>query len=123
MTESKLIDSSVWIDYLVNGNHKEIIELEEIFLLSSISLFEIKKKLLRLNYKKEDISISLSSIKEKSNILQVTKEIAETAAEISFEKNMGAVDSIIYETALKNNAKLISLDNDFRGLKNTQILE
>src|SRR3989344_8900538 len=108
MTDSKLIDSSVWIDFLINGNHKEILEQEEIFLLSSLSIFEIKKKLIKLNYGQSDIVKSLKLIKEKSNIINVNKEIAELAVDISIEKNLGTVDAIIYTTAIKHNAFLIS---------------
>ena len=45
MTDSRLLDSSVWLDYLFNGNHKEIIESKEILLLSVLSIFEIKRRL------------------------------------------------------------------------------
>ena len=45
MTDSKLIDSSIWLEYLFNGKNKEILEKDEVLLLSVISLFEIEKKL------------------------------------------------------------------------------
>ncbi|MEK6908962.1 MAG: PIN domain-containing protein [Nanoarchaeota archaeon] len=123
MTEYKLIDSSVWVEYLVNSNYKEIIESEEIYLLSSLSILEIKKKLLKLNYKKEDILNSLNFIKERSNIMTVNQEIAEMAADICIGKSLGAVDAVIYATSIANNSLLITLDNDFRGLENVQILD
>lgn len=43
MTEYKLIDSSIWIRYLINEEYKDIIESEGILYLSSFSIFEIKK--------------------------------------------------------------------------------
>ena len=123
MTDSKLIDSSIWVDFLINSEYKEIIEQEEIFLLSTLSLFEIKKKLIKLKYKLPDIEKSLKYIKEKSNIIAPDKEICEEATDISIEKSIGTVDAIIYTTALKNNAKLITSDNDFRNLSNAQVLK
>ena len=123
MTEYKLIDSSVWVRYLINEEYKDIIESEDIFYISSLSIFEVKKKLLKLNYKTQDILKSLEFIKKKCNILEVTKEISEEAADISFNKNIGMADSIIYITAIKNEAKLLTADNDFRNLENTQILD
>lgn len=123
MTEYKLIDSSVWVRYLINEEYKEIIESEDIFYISSLSIFEVKKKLLKLNYKTQDILKSLEFIKKKCNILEVTKEISEEAADISFNKNIGMADSIIYITAIKNKAKLLTADNDFRNLENTQVLD
>ena len=41
MTDSKLLDSSIWLSYLINGNHTNIIEMDEIFLLSVLSLISI----------------------------------------------------------------------------------
>ena len=66
---------------------------------------------------------SLNFIKEKSNIINPDKEIAEEAADISMVNNLGAVDAIIYTTALKNNVKLFTLDNDFRSLQKVEVLD
>ena len=116
MTDIKLLDTSIWMDYFLKENFKEIIDAEENFLLSTISLFEIKSKLLKKNVKKQEIEEKLSFIKKKSLIIPVTEDIAEGAAQISAESNLPAIDSIIYSTAKNNNSKLVTIDNDFRGL-------
>ena len=121
-TDSKLLDSSVWLAFLIERKHKDIIEVDEIFLLSSLSLFEIKKKLLKDKINHDSIIKTIEFIKSKNIILPVTKEIAENAADISIEKNIPSIDSIIYATAILNQAKLITLDNDFRNLPNVEIL-
>lgn len=118
----RLMDSSVWLSYLINGNNKNVIETNEIFLLSSLSLFEIKKKMISYKIDKENIIKMMNFIKKRSIIIPVNDKIAEKASEISFEKNLPAVDSLIYTSAILNNAKLITLDNDFRGLKEVLIL-
>ena len=46
MTDSKFIDSSVWLAYFFEGEHISLLESEEILFVSVLSLFEIKKKLL-----------------------------------------------------------------------------
>jgi len=66
---------------------------------------------------------SLAFIKKKSFIISVNSELAESAAEISIQHSLGAVDALIYASALKNNAVLFTLDNDFRGLKNVVVLK
>ena len=71
---------------------------------------------------KEKIQESLLFIKQKSILSELTTNIVEKAAEISIEKNLGAIDSLIYSSAILNNAKFLTLDNDFRGLNNTIIL-
>lgn len=123
MADSKLLDSTTWVDYLIKKTHTEIIDSEEKLFLSVLSIFEIKKKLIKDKLPKEDIKKSIKFLKEKSIILPVTEKIAERAAEIANEKDMTMADSIIYVTSLFNNSKLLTLDNDFRGLENVEILD
>ena len=121
MTGYSLIDSSIWIDYLINGNHKELIEKEEKLLLATISLIEIKKKLSKLKIPSKEIDNKLDYIKKQSIIINLDEKIAERASEIVVEKELPIADSIVYASALINSAILITLDNDFRGLENVKI--
>ena len=122
MTDSKLLDSSIWLSYLINGNHINIIETNEIFLLSVLSLFEIKRKILKYKIEKNKIIKMIEFVKKRSLIIPINDKISEKAAEISVEKNLHAVDSLIYSSAILNKSKLITLDNDFRGLKEVTLL-
>ncbi|MBI2672020.1 PIN domain-containing protein [Candidatus Woesearchaeota archaeon] len=122
VTESKLIDSSVWLAYFFNGFYTEIIDSEEIFLLSVLSLFEIKNKLVKSNIEMLKIRKSIDLIKKKSLVINLNEETAEKAVEFSSKKGLAAIDSLIYTTAILNNAKLITMDNDFRNLDNVLIL-
>ena len=118
----RLIDSSVWLDYLFNGNHKKIIDSEEILLISVLSIFEIKKKLLKEKIGKHQISNGLEFIKKRSLVIPLTLEICEKAVDISLTRNIPTIDSLIYLTALTNDAVVLTLDNDFRGLEGAEIL-
>jgi predicted nucleic acid-binding protein len=123
LTDSELFDSTIWLDYLIKGNFKEKIEQEEIFAISSLSLFEIKRKLLKnKELKRKEIEEKMSFIKSKSIIINLDERIAEKASEMAEEKNLGAADAIIYTTAILNNAILLTLDNDFRGFDKVKIL-
>ena len=119
----ELIDSSVWMDYFVLGNFKEIIEIEKELYLSVISMFEIKTKLIKKKINKDKIKERIDFIKAKSIIIDLDNETAETAAEIATEKNLPMADALIYSSAFVNNLKLITLDNDFRGLDNAIVLD
>ncbi|MFA5857002.1 MAG: PIN domain-containing protein [Candidatus Pacearchaeota archaeon] len=121
MIEYNLIDSSIWIDYLINGNHKELIEKEDKLLLATISIIEIKKKFSKLKIPKKEINEKVDYIKKHSIIINLDIKIADKATELVIEKNLAIADSIIYASALLNNALLITLDNDFRGLENVKI--
>jgi len=71
---------------------------------------------------KQDPKIFLDFIKERSGIIISDIEIAEKAAEIAFDKKLGAMDALIYATAQIKNAELITGDNDFRGLERVRII-
>ena len=122
MKDSKLIDSSVWLAYLFNGKCTEVIDSEEILLLSTLSLFEIKKKLAKSKVESSKIIKSMEFIKKRSLVVPVSSEIAEKAVDFSLENGLPIIDSLIYATSILNNTTLITLDNDFRGLKNVVIL-
>jgi len=123
MRESKILDSSIWVAYLFEGLFKELIENDDKLFLSALSLFEIKRKLFRMKVKKGDLDDKINFVKKRNIFIPIDGKIAENASELSVEKNLPAIDSLIYATALLNELKLISLDNDFRGLPNAEVLE
>lgn len=122
MTVSKILDTSVWISYLFEGKCKHEIEGNEQLFLSVLSLFEIKAKLLKRKVEYREVKDKINFVKKKSIILSVDEKTAEMAAELSAEKNLPAMDSMIYASAMKNNLELITLDNDFKGLEKARVL-
>jgi predicted nucleic acid-binding protein len=123
MNEHNVLDSSIWIAYLFDGKFIEEIEHEDKLFLSVLSLFEIKKKLLTKKINGKDLDNKIDFIKKRNILLPIDGKIAEKASEISAEKSLPAIDSLIYATSLVNNLKLVSLDNDFRELENAEVLE
>ena len=125
MTDSKLLDSSAWLSYVYAENLeiRNVVESEDFLFTSVLSLFEIKLKLLK---DKKDVSLvqkSLEFIRKRSLVLPVNEEISEDAAEFSLKHKLSAMDALIYTSSLKQQAILVTLDNDFRGLKNVEILK
>src|SRR3989344_1072345 len=106
MSEYKLLDSSVWIAYLFEGMFKELIENEDKLFLSALSLFEIKRKLLKKKIKKADLQDKINFIKKRSIVLSIDGKITEKASELSAEKELPAIDSLIYATSFLNELKL-----------------
>lgn len=123
MIDSKLLDSSVWIAFIIKKEYSQIIESSEKLFLSILSIFEIKNKLLKDNIPLQEIINIIEFIKKRCIILPLTTDIAEKAADISAKRKMPAIDSLIYITSQLNNTQLITLDNDFRGLDNTTVLD
>ncbi|MBS3115870.1 PIN domain-containing protein [Candidatus Woesearchaeota archaeon] len=120
-TDIKCLDSSVWLAYFLEESieAKKIIEGDDIIVISTLSLFEIKKRILLM---KKDPLPALQFAKQRSKILAPGQIITEKAAEISVENKLGAIDSLIYATAEFSKAELITGDNDFRGLQNVKII-
>lgn len=117
MIDSKLIDSSAWLSYFYaeNPKMKSIVESDDILLTSSLSIFEVKLKLLKDKKERSLIQKSLEIIKKRSLLIPIDEKISEDATEVSFKYRLHMADAIIYVSAIKNNAILITLDNDFRG--------
>lgn len=117
----KCLDSSAWLAYYFGENNdvKQIIEEGSLVITSSLSLFEIKKRLATL---KKDFELFIDFVKKRSVIVAPGILIAEKAADIAFDKKLGAVDSLIYATSLISNAELITGDNDFRNLEKVKIV-
>jgi len=125
LIESKyFLDSSAWISYFFAESKeiKNIIDAPNIILTSVISLFEIKRKLVRDELDKYKISMILSYIKEKSIIIKLEQDICEKAAEISLKNKLHAIDSLIYTTSLINNCILVTGDNHFKNLEKVIII-
>ena len=70
----------------------------------------------------EQITKSIEAIKKRSFLINVDANISELAAEISGRNKLPVLDALIYASALKNNAELVTLDNDFRNLEKVRIL-
>ena len=121
MIAIKCLDSSAWLAYYLNENSelKMIIDHSSLIVTSSLSLFEIKKRLLSL---KKETKPLLEFIKSRSEIVLPKISITEKAAELAIEKKLGAMDALIYTTSLLHQAELITGDNDFRGLEKVTII-
>lgn len=121
MTGSKLIDSSVWLAYFFNGDCSNIIDTGEVFLVSALSLFEIKNKLLKSRAEQAKVTKCIEFFKKRSIIVPIDERIAEKAVDFALKYKLGAVDALIYTTAQQNGAVLLTLDNDFRGLCDVEV--
>ncbi len=122
MSGSKILDSSVWLDYFFNAQFTELIDSSEIIYLSALSWYEIKRKLWKEKVEPQKISRSLEFLRKRVLILSVTTDIADCATELSLQHHLAAVDALIYATAKTHSLPLFTCDNDFRGLEGVKVL-
>ncbi len=122
---SVLFDSSAWFAYSADNNKVvgKIVESEVEILISVMSLFEVKRILLKRGANQRILDKTMSFIRYRSRIIDVTKDIAETAADLSVKHKLSTADAIIYATALSKNAELITGDSDLAGLKGVQFIQ
>ena len=127
MTGERLfLDSSAWLSYFLAENDlsKRFIEGGNHLLMTSVlSIFEVKRKMLMKNFKEHKIDEFLNFIKSRGLIIELDEEVCRNAAAISINHKLHTMDSLIYGSALLNNATLISGDNHFEGLDKVMILE
>ena len=120
MTGSEvLLDSSVWLDYFLNASEgsKAYINSAAFVLYSSvISLYEVKKKLLKDKYEGEKIEKALGFMKKRAVMVDASGAICESGASDALKFKLAIADSIIYRTAIESNAQLVTMDSDFKGL-------
>jgi predicted nucleic acid-binding protein len=122
---SILLDSSVWLGFLKGENEKarEFVGSNSTTLTSSISIYEICRKLLKIGYGKREVEKNLAFIRSSSFIVEVSDKISKNAAYDSIKYGLHAMDALIYQSAIENDATLVTLDNDFRGLPGARIID
>jgi len=116
-----LIDSCVWIEHFMTNNKKPFLDQEIPLALSTLSFFEIIKKLKNLNFPPKKINHIINYFKEYNLILPTDTTIALEATNFP-PKQLSAMDALIYTTANIHNCIFVTQDNDFRGLPNVQFI-
>jgi len=113
-----IVDSSGWIEYIVddvNANFFEppIIDSENL-LVPTICLYEVFKRVLQEFG--EDRALDAVGIMSLGTIIDLDRQIAIHAAQISNELKLAMADSIILATARAYDATLWTQDEHFKGI-------
>lgn len=122
-----LLDSSALIEYFIKSEKSykivEILDQEECQ-LSMVSLAEVCDILLRHGHNPIEM---LDDIKKVCEIVELNIDIAMLAGKLHFERKMrdrswGMMDTFVLATAILNNWKILTTDNDFAGLDNAEVI-
>ena len=113
-----LVDSSGWLEFFADGKNakyfSDAIENTNELLVSTINIYEVFKRILQ--QRDENSAIQAVALLHQGFVIDVDSEIALMAGKISIEYKIPLADSMIYATAQKNNAILLTQDVDFKGL-------
>ena len=113
-----VIDSSGWLEYFIGGKNAKffapVIEDTANVIVPTVSIFEVFKR--TLVEKNRDDALEAVAMMYDGKIIDLDREIALIAAELSFELKLPMADSIILATARANDAILWTQDEHFKGL-------
>jgi predicted nucleic acid-binding protein len=119
-----LVDSSGWIEYLADRPRAEAfaqyIEGRERLLVSALEFYEIYKVVRR--DLSEERAIEAVAALHRAEIAPVDESLALEAADLALEHGLAMADAIIYATARRFGARVVTADADFEGLPNATVI-
>ena len=120
-----LVDSSGWLEYFTNGKNSgrfaAVIEDTEELIVSSLNIYEVFKKVIA--ERDENAALEAVAVMQQAKVMDVTSSIALQAAKFSYIFKIPLADSIIYITAIENNAIVWTQDADFKGMEGVEYFE
>lgn len=121
---SFVIDSSGWIEFF-GGLAKadafaKYIRNENQILVPALVVFEVYRKIKKTLG--EEAALGAITQMQKGQIISLDNDLALFAADVSLRHQLPMADAVIYASALVHQAKLVTSDNDFRGLENVILI-
>ncbi len=118
-----LVDSSGWIEYLADRPNADdfapYLEGREPLLVSAIEVYEVYKVIRR--DLSEEAAIEAVAALDRAEIVPIDHSLALEAADVAVEHGLAMADAIIYATATRYGATLVTADADFDGLPATLV--
>ena len=119
-----LVDSSGWIEYLAARSKADLfapyIEGSEPLVSSAIQIYEVYKVVRRdLN---EERAIEAVSALRMTTIEPLVESLALEAADAALEHGLAMADAIIFATASRHDAQIVTGDIDFDGLPRVTLI-
>lgn len=119
-TELIVLDSSGWLEYLTADDKQDLfapyLESEQPLLIPTVVLYEVRKALLLRQGK--TAADAFYSVALKHFIIVLDEDIAVLSADLSLLHKLSMADAIIYATARRHKAQLVTSDAHFAGLPN-----
>jgi toxin FitB len=113
-----VIDSSGWIEFFTDGPlaNEYAARLRNLpgIVTPVIVVYEIYKRLKR-DLSEDDAIVAVSAM-QRTRVVGIDQELALSAADFSLEHNLAMADALVFATARRFQAELITSDRDFDGL-------
>jgi predicted nucleic acid-binding protein len=119
-----VVDSSGWLEYFAKASNtsffREAIHNTQTLLVPTICIYEVYKRIVAQRDEEEALAaIAWMSV---GLVIDLTKQIALLAADLSLEHGLAMADSVIYATTRIYNATLWTQDAHFAGLEGVRYL-
>jgi predicted nucleic acid-binding protein len=117
-----LVDSSAWLEYFAGtvhaGHFASAIENTRDLVVPSIVLYEVFKKILQQTGEQQ--ALQAVAHMQLGQVIELDSPLAIAAAKISLDQKLPMADSIILATAIRHQAIIWTMDEDFQGRKNVR---
>ena len=120
-----VVDSSGWIEVFTNGAQADhflaLLADDTSLVVPAISLFEVFKWVLREHGEAQ--AVQAVAAMQRGQVVDLDDRLALAAAQLSHALQLPMADSIILATARDHQARLHTMDSDFRGLADVQWID
>ena len=121
---SAVVDSSGWIEVFTDGpladRFLRVLAAEDRLVVPAISILEVFKWVLREH--SEAQAIQAAAAMQRGLVVDLDSRLAIAAAQLSHVLKLPMADSIILATARSHQARLYTMDADFRGLEDVELM-
>jgi predicted nucleic acid-binding protein len=122
--ERSVVDSSGWIELFTDGPQAErflaVLQAEEALVIPAITILEVFKWILREH--SEAQAIQAVAVMQRGLVVDLDTQLAIAAAQLSHALRLPMADSIILATARCHQARLYTMDADFQGLADVELI-
>ena len=119
-----VVDSSGWVEFFTDGplgdEYARRLRSLSSVLTPVIVLYEVYKRLKR-DLSEDDGIVAVSAM-QRTRVIDITQEIALTAADLSLEHGLAMADALILATARLYRAELVTSDADFAAISGVTYL-
>lgn len=123
-SEPVVIDSSGWLEYITGDDKAHLFapyfESHHRILVPVIVLYEVRKILVRTYSETKAHSFQSQALLRE--VIYVDDNIAMSAATLSLNYNLAMADALVYATAERFRARLITSDTHFNNVPNVTVL-
>lgn len=119
-----LLDSSAWIEFLVDGPRagriERLLSKPADVLTPTLVLYEVYKKLKR--EKGEEAALSAVAQLQQTTVEPLDDSTALSAADLSLAYDIPMADAVIAASAKNRGARVVTLDADFKKIPWAEVL-